>query len=95
MQHSWFGYYVSLQRSFLKGDRLTVRIGANSPFEKYRTSEAETVNGNYRDFQQSWNRGRSFTLSLTWRFGSLKASVKKTEHSIENDDVVGGISKGS
>lgn len=95
MQHSWFGYYVSLQRSFLKDDRLTVRIGANSPFEKYRTSEAETVNGNYRDFQQSWNRGRSFTLSLTWRFGSLKASVKKTEHSIENDDVVGGISKGS
>ena len=95
MQHSWFGYYASLQRSFLKDDRLTVRIGANSPFEKYRTSEAETVNGDYRDYQQSWNRGRSFTLSLTWRFGSLKASVKKTEHSIENDDVVGGISKGS
>ena len=95
MQHSWFAYSASLQRSFLKDDRLTVRIGANSPFEKYRTSEAETVNGDYRDYQQSWNRGRSFTLSLNWRFGSLKASVKKTEHSIENDDVVGGISKGS
>jgi hypothetical protein len=32
--------------------------------------------------------------SITWRFGSLKSSVKKTEHSIENDDVVGGITKG-
>ena len=94
MQYSYQGYYFSLQRSFLKDDRLTVRIGANAPFNKYWTSEAETVNGDYRDFQQSWNNARSFTLSLTWRFGSLKASVKKTEHSIDNDDVVGGISKG-
>ena len=94
MQYSYQGYYFSLQRSFLKDDRLTVRIGANAPFNKYWTSEAETVNGDYRDFQQSWNNARSFSLSVTWRFGSLKASVKKTEHSIDNDDVVGGISKG-
>ena len=95
MQHSYFGYYASLQRSFLKEDRLTVRIAANAPFNKYWSSEAETVNGNYHDFQQSWNRARSFTIAVTYRFGSLKASVKKTEHSIDNDDVVGGISKGS
>lgn len=93
-QHTYYGYYASLQRSFLKGDRLTVRLGANNPFNKHITSSAETVNGDYRDFQTSWNRGRSFSISLTWRFGSLKASVKKTEHSIENDDVVGGITKG-
>ena len=95
MQHSYFGYYASLQRSFLKEDRLTVRIAANAPFNKYWSSEAETVNGNYRDFQQSWNRARSFTIAVIYRFGSLKASVKKTEHSIDNDDVVGGINKGS
>ena len=95
MRHSYFGYYASLQRSFLKADRLTVRIAANAPFNKYWSSETETVNGNYHDFQQSWNRARSFTIAITYRFGSLKASVKKTEHSIDNDDVVGGISKGS
>ena len=95
MQHSYYGYYFSLQRSFLKDDRLTVRIDANAPFNKYWTSEAETVNGDYRDYQQSWNRARRFSLSVTWRFGSLKASVKKTEHSIDNDDLVGGISKGN
>ena len=94
MQYSYYDYYASLQRSFLKDDRLTVRLGANTPFNKYMTSEAETVNGDYRDYQKSWNRGRSFSLSVTWRFGSLKASVKKTEHSIDNDDVVGGITKG-
>ena len=94
MQYSYYDYYASLQRSFLKDDRLTVRLGANTPFDKYLPSKAETVNGDYRDYQESWNRGRSFTLSITWRFGSLKSSVKKTEHSIENDDVVGGITKG-
>lgn len=94
MQYSYFDYYASLQRSFLKDDRLTVRFGMNTPFHKYVSSEAETVNGDYRDYQVSWNRGRSFSLSVTWRFGSLKANVKKTEHSIDNDDVVGGISKG-
>ena len=94
MQYSYFDYYASLQRSFLKDDRLTVRFGMNTPFDKYVLSEAETVNGDYRDYQASWNRGRSFSLSVTWRFGSLKASVKKAEHSIDNDDVVGGITKG-
>ena len=94
MQHSWFGYYISLQRSFLKDDRLTVRLSANAPFNKHWTMEAETVNGDFCDEQTSWNRAQSFSLSLTWRFGSLKASVKKTEHSIDNDDVVGGITKG-
>ena len=94
MQHSWFGYYFSLQRSFLKDDRLTVRLGANAPFNKHWTMEAEAVNGDFHDNQTSWNRAQSFSLSLTWRFGSLKASVKKTEHSIDNDDVVGGITKG-
>ena len=94
MQHSWFGYYFSLQRSFLKDDRLTVRLSANAPFNKHWSMEAEVVNGDFYDHQTSWNRARSFSLSLTWRFGSLKASVKKTEHSIENDDVLGGITKG-
>ena len=94
MQDSWFDYYASLQRSFIKDDRLTVKIGANAPFNKYYSSEAETVNGDFRDFQQSWNRARYFSLSVTYRFGKLKASVKKTETTIENDDVVGGISKG-
>ena len=94
MQDSWFDYYASLQRSFIKDDRLTVKIGANAPFNKYYSSEAETVNGDFRDFQQSWNRARYFSLSVTYRFGKLKASVKKTETTIDNDDVVGGISKG-
>jgi hypothetical protein len=56
--------------------------------------EAETVNGDFTGIERSWNRSRSFSISASWRFGSLKSRVKKTEHSIDNSDVVGGISKG-
>ncbi len=94
LQHGYFNYYASLQRSFLKGDRLTVRLTAKAPFNKYWEMEAETVNGDFTGIERSWNRSRSFSISASWRFGSLKSSVKKTEHSIDNSDVVGGISKG-
>ena len=93
--HSWYGYYGSLQRSFLKDDRLTVRLMANDPFRRYTKYTDEAVNGDFRDLGTSLRRGRQFALSVSYRFGSLKASVKKTEHSIENDDVVGGITKGN
>jgi hypothetical protein len=33
-------------------------------------------------------------FSISYRFGKLKASVKKTETTIDNSDVVGGITKG-
>ena len=35
-----------------------------------------------------------FRISISYRFGKLKASVKKTETTIENSDEVGGIVKG-
>ena len=94
IQHDYFDYYASLQRSFLKGDRLTIRFTANAPFNKYWTMEAETVNGDFRGYERSWNRNRSFAISASWRFGSLKSRVKKTDYTIDNSDVVGGISKG-
>ena len=39
--------------------------------------------------------GRYFKLTVSYRFGKLKASVKKTETTIENSDEVGGIMKGN
>ena len=95
VQHSWYGYYAGIQRSFLKDDRLTVRLMTNDPFDTWTGYTNEGVNGDFRDFSTSWRRGRQFAVSVSWRFGSLKASVKKAAHSIENDDVVGGITKGN
>ena len=91
---SWFSYSAALQRSFLKEDRLTLRLYANMPFNKYYHNESVTNQGDYTGVSKHDYLGRRFQISLSYRFGKLKASVKKTETTIENNDVVGGISKG-
>jgi len=93
---SWNRYAFTLQRSFLSEDRLTVRVMANSPFHKNQHSRTRTVQGDilgWGDNTRNEN-GRYFLLAFTYRFGKLKASVKKTETTIENSDEVGGIVKG-
>ncbi len=93
---SWNRYAFTLQRSFLSEDRLTVRVMANSPFHKNQHSRTRTVQGDilgWGDNTRNEN-GRYFLLAFTYRFGKLKACVKKTETTIENSDEVGGISRG-
>lgn len=94
-QHSSYGYYFSLQRSFLRDDRLTLRIVANSPFNSRQKWAADAVNGDFRDLGVSSQHVRQVAISLSFRFGKLKESVKKTETTIDNTDEVGGIMKGN
>ena len=83
-------YGFSLQRSFLKEDRLTVRLQAYCPFSgKYDVHESRTVNGDVLGYSKSWQLTRNFYVSISYRFGSLKAQVKKTAKTIENDDLQG------
>lgn len=83
-------YGFSLQRSFLKEDRLTVRLQAYCPFSgKYDVHESQTVNGDVLGYSKSWQQTRNFYFSISYRFGSLKAQVKKTAKTIENDDLQG------
>ena len=93
---SWNRYAFTLQRSFLSDDRLTVRLMANSPFHKNQHSRTRTVQGNILGWGDNISNpnGRYLQVSLSYRFGKLKASVKKTETTIENSDEVGGIVKG-
>ena len=93
-QSSWTQYGFSLQRSFLKDNRLTVRINATNLFNKYNHYISHTIHGDTYGYTDSAQRGQRINLSLSYRFGKLKASVKKTETTIDNSDVVGGISKG-
>lgn len=85
----------SLQRSFLSEDRLTVRISANDLFRKYRHYTDCTTQGDILGYSDSANRASMINFSISYRFGKLKASVKKTETTIDNSDVVGGITKGN
>ena len=92
---SYIRYGCSIQKSFLSEDRLTVRLGARAPFNKHLHYKTRTTQGDVIGFGDSWNAqsGQQFQISVSYRFGKLKASVKKAERSIENTDMVGGISK--
>lgn len=91
----WYYYYTSLSRSFLKGDKISVSIGAYNFLEKYRvyrsTSWAEGV---YTSNSVSRSPARSFSISVSWRFGEMKAQIKKAERGISNDDVKSGGGSG-
>lgn len=94
MGHVWF-HGLSLQRSWLSENRLTVSISAQNPFGgKYSRMKTHYVQGDYTGFSSNRWTQRMFSLSVSYRFGSLRANVKKTDKTIDNNDVVGGASAG-
>lgn len=87
----WYG--LSLQRKFLKDDRLSLQVSASTfapKYDEYRHSSRAT-DCISTDIQRM--RMMQYAVSLTYTFGELKAKVKKTSKSIQNTDVVGGASK--
>ena len=88
----WFYYDFTLTRRFLK-DKLTVSLSAESPFIKERSTTYRIVQGDYTGYERAVMKPQRFGIGLSWSFGKLKASVKKAERSIQNDDLVGGGKK--
>ncbi len=83
------GYYyygLGISKDFLKNDAMTVTLSANNFLQGHNTYRTVTdtkgirTTGEYKN--SNWNVG----ISLSWRFGSLKSDVKKTDKSINNDD---------
>lgn len=85
------GYSISLTRKFLKDDRLAVTLSANNiagPVrQKYSIiTETPTSYSNYISSAVNETK-RNISLRVSFRFGSLNASVKKTAATINNDDL--------
>lgn len=87
---SYYFYGLNLSRSFLKEKRLNVSLYANNFLNKYQTTTHETLTETFRLQSKSKYSAMNFGCSVSWRFGDLKAQVKKTERSIQNDDVKAG-----
>lgn len=88
---------IGLSRSFLKEDRLSVELRASNPFgPSKRIYTSVTQNGDVTgtSYNTHYNNMR-VGLRVSYRFGSFSSQVKKTVHSISNDDVVGGAQKGA
>ena len=88
----WFYYNFTLTRRFLK-DKLTVSLSAESPFVKERSTTYRIVQGDYTGYERAVMKPQCFKIGLSWKFGKLRASVKKAARSIENDDLVGSKKK--
>jgi hypothetical protein len=79
----------SLGKDIIK-DKLTFSGSVSNPFTKYQAWENETVGPNFTQRTYRENFSRRFNLSLNWRFGKLKESIKKNKRGISNDDVKSG-----
>lgn len=85
-----FFHGFSLQRSFLKEDRLTVQLMAQMPFGgKYTSMKTYITQGDVTGWTRYEQPTRQFGISVSYRFGSLSTRVKKADKTIENDDLIG------
>ena len=89
MYPGWIGYGLTVSKSWMK-KRLNVSLSANDFLRHYEKFTTTTQTDAF--VMKSWNKGdyRRVSLNVSYRFGELKASVKKAERSITNDDVKSG-----
>lgn len=82
--------FLGLQKSLLKDDRLNIGIQASNPFGPYKHVKSATyrVRGDMRGTSYDYQKNNcTVMLHINYRFGSLKAFVKKVGRGISNDDV--------
>lgn len=92
--YNYYYYGLSLSRSWLKEDRLTVRVSTSSPFPIWRRMSYLNEAPSYSTAMDYSQYGSKLSVSISYRFGSLNAYVKKARKSISNDDLQGGSGSG-
>ncbi len=80
-------YMLSLKRSFLKEDRLSVTLMASNFLNRRLHVSNKEESPQFSTHLRTSNQVMQFGLSLSYRLGSLKDNVKKVDRSISNDDV--------
>ena len=79
-------YGFTFGKSFFKNKALNISIQAMAPFTKYLKIDNTTSSNTFTQTTNLRIPIRRFGIHLSWRFGNLKATVKKTSRSINNDD---------
>ncbi|HEY0667860.1 MAG TPA: DUF2012 domain-containing protein [Sphingobacteriaceae bacterium] len=87
--NSFISSSFSVNKDLVK-DKLSFSASANNPFAKYRTNHTETFGPNFTQESDNQTYYRSFNTSLNYRFGKLKATIKKNKRGINNDDISRG-----
>ena len=91
----YYAYRFTIQRSFLSEDRLSLSISIHTPFRKDLCWTTRYTQGDIIGFSNDYNKGdsRQFVIAASYRFGNLKANVKRTDSTINNSDLEGGLSR--
>ena len=87
--NGYSNYSLSIQKSWLK-KRLNLTLSASNFLKKYKSLDSSMEDTFF--YSDNWSKinVQRFSLSISYRIGELKASVRKAERSISNDDVKGG-----
>ncbi|NEU07487.1 TonB-dependent receptor [Flavihumibacter sp. R14] len=80
---------ASLNKEIIK-DKLTFSGSVSNPFQKYRSWKNTSQGFNFSQTNDYQNYYRRFNVSMNYRFGKLKAQIKKNARGIKNDDVKSG-----
>ncbi|ADQ18182.1 TonB-dependent receptor plug [Leadbetterella byssophila DSM 17132] len=81
--------HVTLAKEVVK-NKLNLSATLNNPFTRYRSNRVEGFGTDFVQITEQRNYYRNATISLSYKFGQLKESIKKNQRSIRNDDVKNG-----
>ncbi len=89
-QSNAFPYYgISASKEVIK-DKLSVSGSIANPFNKFRDYINDMTGPNFTQSSFSQSFYRSYSVSLSYRFGRLKDEIRKNRRGIRNDDSTGG-----
>lgn len=86
---------LNISKDFLK-KKLSISLAANNPFWNTMKMENTTTGDGFHYTSTTWRHAREFRISISYRFGDMKGSIKKVRRGISNDDSKsGGDNSGS
>jgi hypothetical protein len=91
---SYYGTNFSASKSLLN-KKLTLRAFVQNPFMNRIKSTSTISTPDFRMENITWrNQSTRFGISVNFRFGEMKAQIKKVSRGIQNDDNMGGGNSG-
>lgn len=90
-QTPFYFYSFSVMKSFLD-KKLDLSLNLQDLFSTYRKNSSTTTGAGFRQESVTLQPMRNLRLSVTYRFGDLKNSMKRVQRGITNEDVMEGES---
>lgn len=90
-QSPFYFYSMSMQKSLIN-KKLDLSLNVQNLFSEYRDMSTTTKGEGFTQKSRFLSPARVFSLSVTYRFGDLKSSIKRVQRTITNEDVMQGES---